>query len=51
MPEEIAKKINKDQNLFKEFKAFTCKTVTSKGHKTSKKNMWTFPDYKGSVCK
>lgn len=50
MPEEIAKKINKDPNLFKEFKLFTCKLQSIKS-KQSNRNLWTFPEYKGSMSK
>lgn len=49
MPEEIAKKINNDLNLFKEFKIFTCKMQIGKPQ--SKRNMWTFPEFKGGVNK
>jgi len=50
MPEEIAKKINKDPNLFKEFKLFTCKMSISKSKSSSNnKNLWTFPEFKGTV--
>lgn len=51
MPEEIAQKINKDINLFKEFKLFTCKMNVTKASKTTKKNLWTFPEFKGTVNK